>query len=60
MTENKLKIYEINRRCIQGTIFDEIFGECMRCVDAYGCENCEEDGCLSCDDGRHAIDGRCR
>lgn len=58
--QNKLKIYQIDRKCIQGTTFDEIFGECVRCGDVFGCENCDEDGCVSCDDGGEGIDGRCR
>ena len=49
----------MNSKCIQGTIFDEIFGDCLTCKDVFNCHNCDESGCLSCDSGRPSNNGKC-
>lgn len=36
----QLKQYSMNLKCMQGTIFDKIFGECLPCKDVYSCSNC--------------------
>lgn len=51
--------YSINRKCIQGTAFDTIFGECLKCSEIYNCQNCDDRGCISCDNGRAPVNNRC-
>lgn len=33
-----LTSYSINSKCIQGTAFDTLFGECLKCPEIYGCK----------------------
>lgn len=54
-----LRSYSINSKCIQGTAFDSLFGECLKCSNIYNCENCNDDGCISCDNGRAPVNRRC-
>ena len=51
--------YSINKKCIQGTAFDQIFGECLKCSDIYNCQNCNETGCISCDNGKPPVNNKC-
>ena len=54
-----LKSFSINSKCIQGTSFDPIFGECLKCREVYNCVNCNDEGCISCDNGDSPINRRC-
>lgn len=49
----------INKKCLQGTYFDSTFGECNRCQDTFNCENCDENGCLICNNGKRPSGTRC-
>ena len=48
---NSIRHYSLNSKCIQGTAFDFFFGECLKCSDVFSCQNCNDSGCISCDDG---------
>lgn len=44
---------------MRGSILDTIFGDCIRCKDLYNCENCNENGCILCDDMKLPKAGKC-
>lgn len=51
--------YSINKKCLAGTVYDSVFGECLYCEDMFGCKNCDESGCLTCESGHTPIGGKC-
>lgn len=51
--------YSINKKCLQGTTFDMIFGECLQCAEVWNCKNCNDNGCISCDNGKPPVNNRC-
>ena len=51
--------FSINKKCFTGKVFDKIFGECISCQKAFNCRNCDEAGCISCDDGMAPLQGKC-
>lgn len=36
----------IDKKCIVGYVYDQTFGDCLKCVDMFGCGNCNENGCV--------------
>ena len=50
--QREVRSYSLDSKCIQGTTFDPIFGLCLKCRDIYNCQNCNDDGCISCDNGK--------
>ena len=56
----KVTRYSLNSKCMQGTKFDDEFGECLPCKFVFNCENCDDSGCISCDKTKAApVNGRC-
>ena len=55
----KLIKYSIDSKCMQGTTFDLVFGECLPCNFVFNCDECDANGCVVCDDGSAPLDGRC-
>lgn len=50
----------IDKKCIAGYVYDSTFGECMKCTDMFNCTNCDQNGCLTCDNGvALAVNGKC-
>lgn len=33
--------YSIDKKCLAGTVYDSVFGECLYCYDMFGCKNCD-------------------
>lgn len=59
LPQQDIKTYSINSKCLQGSTFDAIFGECLKCSEVFGCVNCNDQGCISCDDGKAPTGGKC-
>ncbi len=51
--------YSINKKCLAGTVYDNVFGECLHCKDMFGCLNCDESGCITCDNANMPMGGKC-
>ena len=54
-----IKKYSIDKKCLAGTVYDSVFGECLKCEDIFGCKNCEESGCITCNNGNTPLGGKC-
>ena len=51
--------YLIDKKCIAGTVYDSVFGECLQCQDIFGCKNCDESGCITCNNANTPLAGKC-
>lgn len=51
--------YSIDKKCLAGTVYDSVFGECLYCEDMFGCRNCDESGCITCESGHTPLGGKC-
>jgi hypothetical protein len=55
----KVPEYSLNQKCIQGTVLDPDFGDCVLCSQRFGCQSCNDDGCTLCDNGKRPVGKSC-
>lgn len=53
-----LKKYRYNSACMHTSYLD-IFGYCNPCKPIFGCDYCNSEGCVVCDNGFVSVGGKC-